>query len=146
VKRLAAFLLSLALVSGALADTIMAAKTTDLRGALDDLALAAANRDYQIVKVQPLDNALVKRGFANPGVRLVFIGNAQVVAQAGDADPRLLEFLPIRLTLVQRGTEVTVMSDDLTPWKQAIDQGPGRALLDRIEADLVAILADFRTQ
>ncbi len=146
MKRLAAFLLGLALATGAWADTLMAAKTTDLRTALDDLALAAANHDYQFVKVQALDSALVKRGFEDPGVRIVFIGNADLVAQAQATDPRLLEFLPIRLTLVKRGDEVTVMSDNLTPWKQVIDQGPGRTLLDRIERDLAAILDDFRAQ
>lgn len=147
MKRLAACLLCLAAaLPAARADTLMAAKTCDLRTAMDDIALAAANHDYAFVKMQPLDSALVKRGFEDPGIRIVFIGNAQLHAQARAADPRLLELLPLRLTLVRKGDEVTVMSDNLAPWKQAIDAGPGRALLERIEADLAAILADFRSQ
>lgn len=138
--------LATALATGAWADTLMAAKTCDLRTALDDLTLAAANHDYQLVKLQPLDHALVKRGFDDPGIRILFIGHAGIVAQAQAADPRLLELLPLRLTLVRKGDEITVMSDDLAPWKQAIGPGPGRDVLARIEADLAAILTDFRAQ
>ncbi len=37
-------------------------KRVEMRQAMDDLALAATNHGMQLVKVQPIDQALVKRG------------------------------------------------------------------------------------
>jgi len=55
------------LVAGPLAATpLMASKTVDMRQAMDDLTVAAMNHGMQLVKVQPIDTAMVKRGFDNP--------------------------------------------------------------------------------
>lgn len=132
------------LVAGPLAATpLMASKTVDMRQAMDDLTVAAMNHGMQLVKVQPIDTAMVKRGFDNPHVRIAFIGSETAVRWAEAADPRLLNLLPLRLSLVQRGEQVVVMSDDLAPWKEAFKDSPGLKLLQAWEVELGEVLRDF---
>jgi len=133
-------------VNPAWAEPLMASKSVDMRQAMDDLTAAALNHGMQLVKVQPIDSALVKRGFDNPHVRVAFIGSETAVRWAEAADPRLLSLLPLRLSLVQRGEQIVVMSDDLTPWKEAFKDSPGLKLLQAWEVELGEVLRDFAGQ
>lgn len=128
------------------AEPLMASKTVDMRQAMDDLTTAALNHGMQLVKVQPIDSALVKRGFDNPHVRIAFIGSETAVRWAEAADPRLLSLLPLRLSIVQRGEQVVVMSDDLGPWKEEFKDSPGLKLLQAWEVELGEVLRDFAGQ
>lgn len=139
-------LLLLGLASPAWAAPLMAGKTVDMRQAMDDLTVAALNHGMQLVKVQPIDSAMVKRGFDNPHVRIAFIGSETAVRWAEAADPRLLNLLPLRLSLVQRGEQVVVMSDDLAPWKEEFKASPGLQLLQAWEVELGEVLRDFAGQ
>lgn len=125
---------------------LMASKTVDMRQAMDELTVAAMNHGMQLVKVQPIDSALVKRGFDNPHVRIVFVGSEIAVRWAEEADPRLLNLLPLRLSLVQRGEKIVVMSDDLAPWKEEFKDSPGLKLLEAWEVELGEVLRDFAGQ
>lgn len=130
----------------AVAAPLMVSKTVDMRQAIDDLTLAAMNHGMQLVKVQPIDSAMVKRGFDNPHVRIAFIGSETGVRWAEAADSRLLNLLPLRLSLVQRGEQIVVMSDDLTPWKAEFKDSPGLKLLEAWEVELEEVLRDFAGQ
>lgn len=135
-----AFLLGACSVEAA---PLMASKSVDMRQAMDDLTVAALNHGMQLVKVQPIDSAMVKRGFDNPHVRIAFIGSETAVRWAEAADPRLLNLLPLRLSLVQRGEQVVVMSDDLAPWKEEFKDSPGLTLLQAWEVELGEVLREF---
>lgn len=142
-----ALALSLFLAAGASAAApLMASKTADMRQALDDLTAAAMNHGMQLVKVQPIDTALVKRGFEDPHVRVAFIGSETAVRWAEAADPRLLNLLPLRLSLVQRGERVVVMTDDLALWREAFRDSPGLKLLQAWEVELGEVMRDFAGQ
>lgn len=142
MKRLASTL-ALLLALGAQAEPLTATKATTMRQAIDDLTLAAANHDMVLVKMQPIDSALVKRGFEDPHVRILFIGSETAVRWAEAADPRLLNLLPLRLTLMARGDQLTVMTDDFEPWKREFSQGEARLLLNAWQAELKSMLDDF---
>ncbi len=114
-----------------------------LREAVDDLTLAAANHDLVLVKVQPIDSALVKRGFEDPHVRILFVGSETAVRWAEAADPRLLNLLPLRLTLIEREGRVTVLSDDFEPWLREFPPGEARLFLKAWQAELRSTLEDF---
>lgn len=140
--RTATVVLLLALAAAAPASPLTASKPATLQSALDDLSVALANHGYHLVKVQPIDQALVRRGFTDPGVRLAFVGKEELVRQAQAIDPALLNLLPLRLTLEQRDGHVRIRSDDLAPWREAL---PGAGpVLRQWEEDLAAILADYR--
>jgi uncharacterized protein (DUF302 family) len=128
----------------AAATPVVASKAGTLQTALDDLSIALANHGYQLVKVQPLDHALVKRGFQDPGVRLIFVGKEELVQQALAADPALLTLLPLRLTMAREGDVVTIRSDDLAPWHSKL---PAEATTLRAWQDgLAEVLEDFSRQ
>lgn len=118
-------------------------RATDLQGAIDELTAAALSSGYQLVKVQPIDQALVKRGYPDPGVRILFIGKASGMEQAMKTDPRLLSMLPLRLTLIAAGKNVVVSSDDLDMWKEMFPQQETSRLIESWQHDLAAILGDF---
>ncbi len=146
MKRVVSMLAVLLLTLGARAEPLVATKTASMRQAVDDISLAAANHDMVLVKVQPIDSALVKRGFEDPHVRILFINSETAVRWAEAADSRLLNLLPLRLTLMARGDQVTVMTDDFEPWKQAFTQDEARLLLNAWQAELRATLEDFTRQ
>ena len=139
--------MALVLSMGSLnAAPMMVTKKTDMRQALDDLTLAAANHDMQLVKVQPIDSALVKRGYEDPHVRIAFVGSETTVRWAEAADMRLLNLLPMRLSLVQRGDTIVIIADDLAPWKQEFKDSPGLLLLNALEIEVNEVLQDFVRQ
>lgn len=145
MKRLAILLL-LALAPYAGAAPLTASKAVNLRQAVDDLTLAAANHDMVLVKVQPIDSALVKRGFEDPHVRILFIGSETAVRWAEAADPRLLNLLPLRLTLMERDGRVTVLSDDFAHWLEEFESQEARLLLLAWQTELRLVLDDFVRQ
>lgn len=143
MKRLA---LMLALSLSAQAEPLSASKRADMRQALDDLTLAAANHDLVLVKMQPIDTALAKRGFENPHIRILFIGSESAVRWAEVAEPRLLNLLPLRLTLIQQEGRMTVLSDDFEPWLREFPDPPAHLMIAAWRAELQAMLDDFMRQ
>jgi uncharacterized protein (DUF302 family) len=93
--------------------------------------------------VQPVDKALIKRGYPDPGVRILFIGDASTVDQAMKINPKLLSVLPLRLTLIVEGKNTLVSSDDLDMWKDMFPDPETARLVDTWQRDLKAILSDF---
>ena len=142
MKQLAALILLLGAIE-ACAEPLTASHRATLREALDDITTAALNQDYQLVKVQPVDSALVKRGFDDPGIRIVFIGNPEQMRHMGKVDAHLLALLPLRLTLRHEGDVVKVSSDDLAPWAEQAANPESRQLVEAWQADLRAILDDY---
>lgn len=131
---------------GALAEPLLATKRIGMLAAIDDLTAAAANHDMVLVKMQPIDSAMVKHGFDDPHLRILFIGSETAVRWAEAAEPRLLNLLPLRLTLLQQGEALTVMTDDLALWQQEFPDDPGRGMLKAWQIELKSMLADFVRQ
>lgn len=135
--------LMLALSLSARAEPLIVSKKVDMRQALDDIALAAANHDLVLVKMQPIDHALEKRGFENPHIRILFIGSESAVRWAEAAEPRLLNLLPLRLSLMERDGTMWVMSDDFAPWLAEFPDPPAHLMIEAWQAELKAMLKDF---
>jgi hypothetical protein len=133
----------MAATAQAVASPVSASRTGTMQTALDDLTLALVDHGYQLVKVQPIDQALVKRGYPDPGVRLAFVGKEELVLQALATEPALLSLLPLRLTLEQENGRIRVSSDDLAQWRARMPSaGP---ILQKWEDELAAILSDYRS-
>lgn len=141
-----ALLLALSWYQPSLAEPLVVRKMVDMRQALDDLTLAAANHDLVLVKLQPIDTALAKRGFENPHIRILFIGSESAVRWAEATEPRLLNLLPLRLSLIQRGERITVMSDDFALWLKEFPEEPAHLMIEAWQAELSAMLDDFIKQ
>ena len=143
MTKLACALLVLLWGTLAHATPLTATRTMDLPVAIDEVTTAAQNSGYQVVKVQPIDLALVKRGYPDPGIRILFIGKATTMDQAMKINPKLLSVLPIRLTLIVEGRETLVSSDDLETWKEMFPDPETAQLIDTWQRDLKIILGDF---
>jgi uncharacterized protein (DUF302 family) len=141
--KLACTLLVLFVGTMAHAAPLTATRTMDLPDAIDAVSAAAQDIGYQVVKVQPVDKALIKRGYPDPGVRILFIGDASTVDQAMKINPKLLSVLPLRLTLIVEGKNTLVSSDDLDMWKDMFPDPETARLVDTWQRDLKAILSDF---
>jgi hypothetical protein len=145
VKGLRVLALTMALCGAPLvhAAPLIISKITDPKQAFDELTIAAANHGYTMIKLQPIDSAMKKRGYEDPHVRLFFIGSAQAVKDAEEQAPMLLQLLPLRVVMVLRKDEITLMSDDFEPWRLIFSDSWSRTLLNRWEADMSAIFTDF---
>ncbi len=146
MRRAALLLAALLLAPGLRAEPLTVSKVANMRQAVDDISLAVANHDMVLVKVQPIDSALVKRGFEDPHVRILFVGSETAVRWAEAADPRLLNLLPLRLTLIEKDGRITVMSDDFASWRREFSKPEACLLLSAWEAELRAMLEDFVRQ
>jgi hypothetical protein len=133
-------------VSAVQAEPMVVEKRVDMRQAIDDVALAAANHDLVLVKMQPIDTALAKRGFENPHLRILFIGSESAVRWAEAAEPRLLNLLPLRLTLIQKDEIILLMSDDFAIWLKEFPEAPARLMIEAWQAELKVMLQDFVRQ
>lgn len=134
------------LLGGALsahAAPFTASRATDMRDAVDRVTIAAENNGYRLVKIQAVDSALVKRGYEDPGVRILFIGKAAAMEQAQKEYPPLLGMLPLKLTLVVRGNEIIAISDDLDAWKEMFPEPEAHGLIETWRNDLILMLKDF---
>jgi hypothetical protein len=150
MRRLAiarlALLFALAWCVPGQAEPLSVSKAVDMRQALDDLTLAAANHELVLVKMQPIDTALAKRGFENPHIRILFIGSESAVRWAEATEPRLLNLLPLRLSLIQREGRMTVMSDDFGLWLKEFPDAPAHLMIEAWQAELKTMLDDFVRQ
>jgi uncharacterized protein (DUF302 family) len=143
MMKLACAILVLGWSAMAPATPLTAARATDLADAVDGLTVAANNSGYQLVKVQPVDHALVKRGYPDPGIRILFIGKSSAMDQAMKTNPGLLNALPLRLTLIVGDGKIVVNSDDLEIWKEMFPDPESGRLIEAWQRDLKLILGDF---
>ena len=117
-----------------------------MRDAVDRITIAAENNEYHLVKVQAVDTALVKRGYDDPGVRILFLGKASAMEQAEKEYPPLLSMLPLKLVLVVRGKEIVVISDDLDACKEMFPEPAAHRLIEMWRNDIDRMLKDFAAQ
>lgn len=143
MKGLIGILLVLSCTTLAHAAPISSTRTTDMRDAIDRITIAAENNGYRLVKIQAVDSALVKRGFEDPGLRILFIGKPAAMEQAQAYYPPLLSMLPLRLALIVRGKEIVATSDDLDSWKEMFPEPQAHHLIDAWHKDLELILKDY---
>lgn len=137
-------LISLALIlasAQAVASPVTAIKAGTMQTALDDLTLALLDHGYQLVKVQPINHAMVKRGYEDPGIQLAFVGKEEQVQQALAFDPSLINLLPLRLSLVKEAGGIRISSDDLAQWRERMPAA--RLVLQEWEDELALVLADY---
>ena len=143
MKKLACAIVVLAWGTLAHSAPLTASRTTDLVDAINGVTAAAQNNGYELVKVQPIDQALVKRGYPDPGVRILFIGKSSAMDRAMKTNPKLLSVLPLRITLIVEGKEIMVSSDDLEAWKEMFPEPETARLIESWQSDLRTILSEF---
>ncbi|MCG6871062.1 MAG: DUF302 domain-containing protein [Gammaproteobacteria bacterium] len=135
----------LAAPSFAAGDAILEAHTNEaFPEAMLRVQDAIIDHGYVISRVQRVDFGLTQSGFNEEGrYRIVFFGRPQEIRRLAEEHPRLIPFLPLKITLSQAENETETMVLALDP-RQLAALYPDPALAPvfaRWRADLRSILA-----
>ena len=77
---------------------------------IDNIKRAAIGKNFRIIRVQTLDQGLVKEGQENTRQTIIYFCNFQLLNQALAIDQRVGLFLPCRITVVEKNGKVEAMS------------------------------------
>lgn len=139
------FLLGLALALAAQAEEEPAMLTRDLPGksmeqAIADLKAAINSHNYTFVREQSIDSRLVPEDWEAKSVHIVYFCNFAKMNRALAIDVRAAQFLPCRVTLVEKAGGVDLVAVN-PAW---ISQSMGNPLLHQdcleLKRDYLAIL------
>jgi len=83
---------------------------SDLKTTVANLKNAAAAENFRIIRVQDLEDGLVKEGTESNREVIVYFCNFETLNKVLAVDPRVGLFLPCRVTVVEREGKVQVMS------------------------------------
>lgn len=99
---------------------------------------------YQVMQVQPVGEALAKRGYEGEDFKVLFIGRAADFAEVEASYPSLMPFLPLSLTLAEEGagTRLTAMPPVANGASPPLSI---KRLMTRWRADLTRMARDFNT-
>jgi len=75
---------------------------------VNNIKRAALGKNYKIIRVQTLDQGLVKAGTENKKQIIIYFCNFQLLNEALSVDPRAGLFLPCRVTVVEHKGKVNV--------------------------------------
>ena len=75
---------------------------------IDNLKIAAVGSNFIIIREQPLNEGLVKKGKENLKQQIIYFCNFSFLNKALAIDPRIGLFLPCRITVVERQGKVFV--------------------------------------
>ncbi len=106
------------------------------------LALQQAIREqgYTIARVQRVDIGLTTMGYQTDKYRIVFFGKPEEVKQLTAAYPRLIPYLPQKISLYAEGEQTIVFTANPAVFKTMYSEDGLTPVLDRWERDLRAII------
>ena len=84
----------------------------DLADTVDDIKRAIVGKNFKIIRVQYLNQGLVKKGSENKKQVMIYFCNFNLLNKALAIDPRVGLFLPCRITAIENNGKVTVMASN----------------------------------
>ena len=120
-------------------------RQSDYLAALDDLTIAIANHDYTLIKIQPVDQGLRRKGFETTSYKVVFFGDNSQVNQVLITNPEASVILPLKIILYQQGETVIASAPDLSMWEGIFDNGL-TPIIKEWQRDMHGILQEFANQ
>jgi uncharacterized protein (DUF302 family) len=124
---------------------LTATRQSAYRSALDDLTVAITNHDYTLIKIQPVDQGLRRKGYKTSDYKVLFFGNLQQVNEVLKTSPEASVLLPLKIMLYRRGDTIIASAPSMKMWKGVF----GKTLdpiIDHWERDVQSILRDFASQ
>jgi len=83
---------------------------SDLKTTVENIKNAAAAENFRVIRVQDLEEGLVKKGTEKNREIIVYFCNFETLNNVLAVDPRVGLFLPCRVTVVEREGKVQVMA------------------------------------
>lgn len=90
--------------------TIVFDSPNDLKTTVENIKNAAIAENFRIIRVQDLEEGLVKKGTESGREVMIYFCNFQTLNEVLGVDPRVGLFLPCRVTVVEREGKVQVMA------------------------------------
>lgn len=120
-------------------------RQSDYLPALDDLTIAIANHHYTLIKIQPVDKGLRRKGYEAPNYKVLFFGDSRQFKQVVALNPEASVILPLKIILYQQGNTVIASAPNLGMWKNVFgaDLTP---IIEGWQRDVQGILQEFAGQ
>ena len=80
---------------------LTATRQSAYRSALDILTIAITNHDYTLIKIQPVDQGLRRKGYHATDYKLLFFGDREQVDEILKVSPEASVMLPLKIILYQ---------------------------------------------
>lgn len=110
--------------------------------ARQDVLNAITSHNYTFVREQPIDSRLVPQGWEAKSVHIIYFCNFAKMNQALAIDVRAAQFLPCRITLIEKGDGVELVAVN-PAW---VSEGLNNPLLHQdclqLKADYLGILEE----
>lgn len=148
MKRFMAWLTLLCLISASALATdpfLTASKLSDYRPALNDLSIAINNQGYTLVKIQPIDQGLRRKGYEALDYKVVFFANRDQVDKVLTASPEASVVLPLMIILYRNGDSIVASAPSLDRWKGVFNKTLD-PMIDRWQRDIAEILREYERQ
>jgi len=84
----------------------------DLKTTVENIKSAAIAENFRIIRVQDLEEGLVKKGTESNREVIIYFCNFQTLNEVLAIDPRVGLFLPCRITVVENAGKVKVMASN----------------------------------
>lgn len=114
----------------------------DLETTVKNVMAAVNNNNFFHGRVQPLEYGLTTPDKADPRQVIVYFCNISFLNQALAIDPRIGMFLPCRVSIVEHGGKVQVMSVNPKVLSRLFNNDELDALCDRLYGGYVAIIEE----
>ncbi len=93
-------------------DLIMVRAPYSFPEAMNALQQSIQDHGYQLQRVQRVDVGLTSEGFKTAEYRVVFLGKAAEVEDLAQRYPRLMPYLPLKITLFAEGDTTLAVTDN----------------------------------
>lgn len=127
--------------SGTLAeDLIMVRSTQAFPETMLALQQAIREQGYDIARVQRVDVGLTAMGYQTDKYRVVFFGKAEEVTQLTERYPRLIPYLPQKISLFAENDQTILLTANPIAFKSIYTDADLAPVFDQWEQDLRVIM------
>ncbi|MFP5418473.1 MAG: c-type cytochrome [Gammaproteobacteria bacterium] len=114
----------------------------DLNTTVENVKRAVSNNNFFYGRVQTLEYGMTKPDQENPKQVIVYFCNISLLNQALALDPRVGMFLPCRISIVETGGKVQVMSVNPAVLSQLFNNAEINQLCDQLKSSYAAIMEE----
>lgn len=117
-------------------------KQANYSDAINDLSGVIEYHNYRLIKIQPVDEGLLSRGYRVLDYKILFFGNERQVKKIIETTPQASVLLPMRIILYREGDKVIASTPNMRLWKRTFSSNL-QPMLERWDKDVRAIMTDF---
>jgi uncharacterized protein (DUF302 family) len=130
----------------AAADLLMVRMDKQFPEAMALLQSAISSRGYKITRLQQVNENLERRDYKSDMYRVVYFGKHEEVRQVTAANPELIPFLPLNITIFAEGDQTILVANHPQMLRHYFPDPSLKPVFDRWEKDIVEIMDEVREE